>query len=199
MSIKGYIYITETGYDPEHGKHLEDPYLGDVPTLGACMPNIRRQVSLGDHIFVVSGKVPQAPQLVVGGFEVAERLDSMLDAFDRFPSLRLHSGEDGRPRGNIIAMPDGSQHPLDNHDSNSFKERIKNYIVGKNPIVLKSDTEMGLGRRETLPILRQLLGKNGATPIKVIGRWSRLDGDQILMIRDWLSDLKVRADIGRVA
>ncbi len=36
MTIKGYIYITSTGYDPEHGKSLKDPYLGDVPTLGGC-------------------------------------------------------------------------------------------------------------------------------------------------------------------
>jgi len=36
---KGYMYITSTGYDPERGKSINDPYLGDVPTLGACMPN----------------------------------------------------------------------------------------------------------------------------------------------------------------
>ena len=199
MTVKGYIYITETGYDPQHGKHLEDPYLDDVPTLGACMPNIRRQVSPGDHIFIISGKVRQAPQLVLGGFEVAEKLDSMVEAFDRFPSLRLHRGENGRPQGNIVVESDGRQHPLDTHPSDTFQERIRNYIVGKNLIVLKSRAEMALGREETLPILCQTLGRNGPTPIKVVGRWSRLDGDQVLSIRDWLEDLRIRADLGRVA
>ena len=199
MSIKGYIYITSTGYDPEHGKDLEDPYLEGVPTLGACMPNIRRQVLPGDHVFVVSGRVPQASQLMLGGFEVAEKLVSMLDAYHRFPSLRLHRGNDGQKRGNIIVLPDGKQHPLDNHSPDTFRERIKNYVVGRNPIALKTDNEISLGRRETLPILRQVLGKAGPTPIKVIGRWSKLDKDQAFFIRDWLSDLKARADDWRIA
>lgn len=199
MAIKGYIYITSTGYDPEHGKDLEDPYLEGLPTLGACMPNIRRQVVPGDHVFVVSGKVPQAPQLVLGGFEVAEKLASMVEAYYRFPSRHLRRATDGRRLGNIICFPDGSQHSLDTHNPDTFSERTKNYIVGRNPVSLRTDREIYLGRHETLPVLQQVLRKDGPTPIKVIGRWSKLDREQVVFIRDWLIDLKARADAWRTA
>lgn len=199
MDSKGYIYITSSGFDPELGMGLSDPHFGDPPTLGACMPNIREQVGTGDHIFVISGKVPQASQLVMGGFEVAEKLNSMVEAYWRFPSLRLHKDSDGHITGNIIVSPDGYQHSLDSHRPFNFERRIKNYVIGKNPIVLRSSEEMDLGRQETLPILREVLGKKGESPIKVVGRWSRLDKKQIIMIRDWLEDLRVRADAGIAA
>ena len=199
MERKGYIYITSTGYDPEHGKDLEDPYLGDTPTLGACMTNIREQVVPGDHIYVVSGKVRQDSQLVLGGFEVAEKLSSMLEAYDRFPELRLHYGSDGRKWGNIVITADGNQHPLDSHNPDTFERRIKNYVVGKNLIALRSKEEIELGRRETLPVLQSILGREGDSPIKVIGRCSKLNTGQIVTLRDWLEDLKVRADLGRIA
>jgi hypothetical protein len=65
---KGYVIIERYGYDPDNGKSINDPYLGDVPTLGACVPNIRHWVDPGDHLFFVSGKVHSAPQFVIGGF-----------------------------------------------------------------------------------------------------------------------------------
>jgi hypothetical protein len=34
----GKIFITRSGYDPQLGKHVKDPYLGPCPTLGACRP-----------------------------------------------------------------------------------------------------------------------------------------------------------------
>jgi len=59
----GKIFITRNGYDPQLGKHVKDPYLGPCPTLGACRPDIRSQLEERDHIFVISGKVPEANQL----------------------------------------------------------------------------------------------------------------------------------------
>ena len=197
MAIKGYMYITSRGYDPELGRSLNDPYLGSTPTLGGCMPNIRRQVLTGDHIFVVSGSVTGAQQLVMGGFEVAEKLDPVVEAFHRFPNLHLRRGQDGQIQGNIIVTEDGKQHPLDNHDPESFGRRIENYVVGRNPIVLTTGAEIELGRMETLPILRTVLGKDGLRPIDVMGRCKKLEQDQVLSIRDWLEDLKIRADLGR--
>lgn len=41
---KGYIFITKSGYDPGAGKHVKDPYLGDIPTIGACRPDLRKRV-----------------------------------------------------------------------------------------------------------------------------------------------------------
>jgi hypothetical protein len=187
MPIKGYTYITSTGYDPQMGKHIKDPYLGDVPTLGACMPNIRRQVVPGDHIFVISGKVPGVSQYIVGGFEVADKV-SALAAYRMFPDLRLRQMDDGQLTGNIIVDARGRQHPLDNHES--FERRIQNYVIGRNPVVLTEEHEIARGREETMDILRSVLRRRGDTPRDVLGRWSRLDFRQVQELRDWLLSLK---------
>jgi hypothetical protein len=187
--MKGYIYITSTGYDPEKGKSLKDPYLGETPTLGACMPNIRRQVVPGDHIFVISGKVRGVPQYVIGGFEVAEKVHAMI-AYRRFPKLRLRQADDGELEGNIIVTSQGRQHPLDTHGS--FVDRIQDYVVGRNPVALTAPHEVAKGRQETLDLLRQVLRKPGLSPINVVGRCSKLEEEQVLEIRDWLYSLKTR-------
>ena len=36
----GKIFITSSGYDPQLGKHVKDPYLGPNASLGACRPDI---------------------------------------------------------------------------------------------------------------------------------------------------------------
>jgi hypothetical protein len=184
---KGYMYITSTGYDPERGKPINDPYLGDVPTLGACMPNVRRAVVPGDHIFLVSGSVRDAQQFVVAGFEVAEKIDAEI-AYERFPRLRLHVDKDGNKRGNIIVDEYGEQSPLDSHDG--FEARIHNYIVGRDPVVLTQPGEICRGRAETMAVLQEVFGKEGLAPINVIGRCSRLDESQIDQVRNWLLRIK---------
>jgi hypothetical protein len=73
----GKIFITRQGYDPQLGKHVKDPYLGPCPTLGACRPDIRKQLKEGDNIFVISGKISIAPQYVMAGFEIAEKIDAL--------------------------------------------------------------------------------------------------------------------------
>lgn len=187
--IKGYAFITSNGYDPEKGKSVEDPYLGDTPTLGACRPDIRRQVALGDQIFIVSGKVPGVSQYVIGSFEVAGKIDVMT-AYYRFPEHRLQQKDDGHITGNIIVDSRGEQHPLDDHSPDTFKRRIENYIIGRNPVVLTSPAEIARGRRETLEVLRHIFRKNGDAPFDVIGRASRLDLDQIIVLQHWLRSLK---------
>ena len=91
----GKIFITRSGYDPQLGKHVKDPYLGPNPTLGACRPDVRKQLQQGDHIFVISGKIPVAPQYVMGGFEIAAKIDP-LTAYQQFPEQRLHRLPDGQ-------------------------------------------------------------------------------------------------------
>lgn len=189
LGVKGYMFITSTGYDPEKGRLIKDPYLGDTPSLGACMPNIRRQVTPGDHIFVVSGKMPQTDQYVVGGFEVAEKIHAST-AYERFPEQRLHLTEEGQLAGNIILDSQGKQHPLDTHHSDSFERRVENYVVGRNPIVIAGPDEIARCREETLYVLRSILGKNGNSVIQVLGRCSKLDVYQVLELRDWLLSLK---------
>lgn len=183
--MKSYLHITETGYDPEK-KPIKDPYLGDQPSLGACMPNIRRLVVPGDRIFTMSGKVEGVQQLIVGGFEVAEKISAMA-AYKRFPEQRLQM-VDGQLTGNIIVDSRGRQHPLDHHEN--FAARIPNYIVGRDPIALKTRREIERGRLETLYMLRSLLGKNGDSPIKVMGRWCKLDEKQTRELTDWLLEIK---------
>ncbi len=73
----GKIFVTSSGYDPEKGKDVKDPYLGPNPSLGACRPDIREQLQRGDHLFVVSGKVRNVDQVVLGGFEIAEKISAI--------------------------------------------------------------------------------------------------------------------------
>src|SRR5262245_58932612 len=117
----GKIYVIRSGYDPEKGKHLNDPYLGPVPTLGACRPDMRERLAKGDHIFVVSGKVRNVDQVVLGGFEIAEKISAM-EAYERFPEQRLRVLPNGQVTGNVIVRADGEQHELDDH--NQFARRI---------------------------------------------------------------------------
>jgi hypothetical protein len=124
----GYDYIERYGYDPDKGKSINDPYLGDVPTLGACVPNIRGRVVAGDHIFFVSGKVQSAHQFVIGGFEVSEKIPAT-EAYARFPKLRLHLGKNGEKVGNIIVDRFGRHDPLDDH--HDYEHRIANYSLGE--------------------------------------------------------------------
>jgi hypothetical protein len=189
----GKIFITRSGYDPQLGKHVKDPYLGPNPTLGACRPDIRKQLTQGDHIFFISGKVPVAPQYVMGGFEIAAKIDP-LAAYQQFPEQRLHRLPDGQLAGNIVITADGKQHQLDTHnlDNNkSFENRIKNYVIGTNLVVLATDEEIDRGRNQTLEALHEILHKNGKSPVEVVGRWgSKLDEKQVIDLRTWLAKLK---------
>ena len=135
----GKIFITRSGYDPQLGKHVKDPYLGRNPTLGACRPDVRKQLTKGDHIFVISGRVPVAPQYVMAGFEIAAKIDG-LTAYQQLPEHRLQLRDDGQLTGNIICGPDGRQHELDNH--NSFEKRMQNYVIGTNLVTLTTDEEI---------------------------------------------------------
>lgn len=145
----GKMFITRSGYDPSKGKHVKDPYLGPTPTLGACRPDIRAKLQKGDSIFTLSGKVPGMAQFIMGGFEIAEKISAM-EAYERFPELRLRKLDNGQLTGNVIVDADGKQHELDDH--NNFERRIANYIVGTNPLLLTTPAEIADGRRLTLEI-----------------------------------------------
>ncbi len=189
--MKGYIYITGTGTDPSLRSNLNDPLFTRVPTLGACMPNVRRFVTKGDWIFVISGKVAGAEQYVVGGLQVEEKIDA-LAAYRRFPDNRLTMTTGGLVMGNVIVQADGTQHPLDGHPAETFRERVKNYVVGGNSIALSTPQEVELGRQQTLGKLGDILGRRrGANRvIDAMGRWSKLDEPQVAQMLDWLSGIK---------
>lgn len=184
----GKIFITRTGYDPQLGKHVKDPYLGPEPTLGACRPDLRQQLSEGDHIFVVSGKVRGADQFVMGGFEIKSKM-SAFDAYAQFPQHRLRRQSDGQLTGNIIVNAHGEQHELDDHET--FSSRIKNYVVGRNPVILETPWEVFHGREQTLDKLQDILGRRGESPFQVVGRWgTSLSELQVIQLRDWLTSIK---------
>ncbi len=186
----GKIFVTSTGGDPEKGTHVKDPYLGEEPSLGACRPDIRAQLESGDHIFVVSGKVPETEQFVIGGFEIAEKI-SAAEAYERFPGQRLKELPDGQVTGNIIIGADGKQHPLDHHKDH--ERRLANYVVGRSPIALVTPAEVVEGRRRTLEILRDVFGTKGNSIRKVMGRWRNLSEEQILKLRAYLEEIKKAA------
>jgi hypothetical protein len=184
----GKIFITRSGYDPELGKHVKDPYLGPNPTLGACRPDVRKQLKEGDHIFVISGKIPQANQYVMGGFEIGAKIPAS-EAYKQFPELRLRQLENGQLTGNIIVDSKGAQHALDDH--NSFDRRIQNYVVGRNLLALDQPNEILRGRDETLEVLQDIMHRKGTSPVEVVGRWgSRLQEEQVHQLREWLKTIK---------
>src|SRR5262245_35450815 len=185
----GKIFITSTGYDPEKGKDVKDPYLGPNPSLGACRPDIRRKLKEGDQIFVVSGKVPNVAQFVIGGLEIAEKID-VLEAYRRFPEQRLRMGDDGQVTGNIIVNASGRQHKLDHHTKETFEVRVKNYVVGCNAIVLATPEEIAAGRRLTLDILQDVFGIKGKSVRDIIGRARNMTETQVLKLRKLLDAVK---------
>ena len=187
----GKIFITRTGYDPELGKYVKDPYLGDNPSLGACRPDIRRRVEPGDYIFAISGKIAEAPQYVMGGFEVAEKVHTSL-AYRMFPEQRLRLRDDGQLAGNVIVDSRGHRHRLDNH--RGFERRLPDYVVGKRPVELVTPGEIARGRAETLAVLSDVLKKDGSKPADIITRFGcSLDEDQVLRLYAWLQSLKESA------
>lgn len=183
----GKIFVTSSGYDPEKGKQIKDPYLGPNPSLGACRPDIREQLQKGDHIFVVSGKVRNTNQIVLGGFEIEDKISAM-EAYDRFPEQRLRLQPDGQVSGNVIVDAYGNQHELDHHDK--FARRIENYIVGTNPIALATAEEIEEGRRLTLEILGDVFERKGNSIREVLGRCRKLTEKQILKLRSLLNAVK---------
>lgn len=190
LGVKGYGFITRTGYDPEKGKSVKDPYLGPIPSLGACRPDLRRRLVVGDHIFVISGKIPGESQYVIGGFEVAEKIHAR-DAYRRFPEQRLHLTDAGELAGNVIVDAAGKQHQLDNHPVGTIDRRFENYIVGRNPIVIATPEEVARCREESLYVIKKILGRTGNSMLEVLRRsGARLDAYQIRELQDWLLSFK---------
>jgi len=190
--MKGYIYISSTNADPEKNRNLNDPIFRKSPSLGGCMPPIRRLVVPGDYVFVISGSTKGVQQYVVGGFQVAEKIDA-LAAYHRFPENRLQLNTEGKVVGNVLIDGNGKQHPLDTHSPNTFASRIENYLVGINPIALETPVEVARGRDQTLDRLSSILEKRRANRvIDVMGRWARLDSAQIEKTLDWLQGIKAQ-------
>ena len=125
---------------------------------------------------MVSGKVRNANQFVIGGFEIAEKI-SAIAAYERFPDQRLSLLPDGQVSGNIIVNAYGKQHELDHHDQ--FVRRSENYIVGRNPVALLTLEEMAEGRRQTLEILRDVFGITGNSISELMGRNRNLSEKQV--------------------
>jgi hypothetical protein len=185
--MKGYIYTMSAGADPGHGWILNDPIFGNTPTLGACVPNIRRAVEPGDYIFVVSGRVKGVPQFVVGGFKVSEKIDA-LAAFRRFPEYRLKEGTNGHVLGNVIVRSDGKQHPLDDHDS--FAQRVENYIVGRDPVVFETPKQFEAAREDTVSVLSNIFERPGRKVFDVIGRHRKMNQKQIEQLLEWMRTIR---------
>lgn len=151
--------------------------------MGTCRPDLRRMVKPGDHIFVVSGSRGKAlPQYVIGGMQIDEKLEDQLEALRRLPHNAL-AFEGKEKHGNIIALPDGTQHPQDTHSN--FDSRIKNYVLGKNAVVLETAREVEIGRERSVDILGELFNRAGSRIQEVMGRNRKL------------SDMQAERQIGR--
>ena len=162
--------------------------MGPNPSLGACRPDVRRKIHIGDHVFVISGKIRNAKQFVMCGFEVVRKMGAH-EAYSLFPGRRLRLLEDGQLTGNIIVDENGTKHPLDNH--RTFDSRLQNYLVGDRNLAPNQPNEVALCREQTLEVLRDVLGKEGNSPIELVGRsGAQLTEKQVYEIRNWLLSLR---------
>jgi hypothetical protein len=184
--MKGYIYKLFAGADPATGWIFNDPIFGKPPTLGACVPNIRRVVEKGDWVFPISGRTSGYQPYVVGGFEVDEKIDA-LAAFHRFPEYRLRRDDTGQVVGNIIVDEQGHHHPLDDHKA--FERRVRDYIVGKNGVQIAEPGKIEQARGETLSVLGEILNQPANRVSDLVPRWRRLGEQQVVALRDWLTTL----------
>jgi hypothetical protein len=193
-AVSSYIFISPRS-DPGMGRPLADPLLtsGSRPTMGTCRPDLRRLVRPGDQIFVISGSMgPKHRQYVIGGLEIAEKLADQLAALEKFPENALRF-DAGKKMGNIIVTPDGYQHPQDTHPPETFEKRIKNYLVGQNPVVLETPREIELGRERTIDILSGLFNRSGPRVAQIVGRHRKLTDEQADRLRRELLDIKREA------
>lgn len=189
--MSGYIFVSPRS-DPGMGRPLTDPILraGVRPTMGTCRPDLRRLVQLGGEIFVISGSMGKSvKQYVVGGFEVDSKLESQLAAYDQFPENRLQFDENGRRQGNIIVTADGEHDPRDDHTN--FDRRIRNYLVGTNPVILETAEEVASGREHSLRILAEVFDRPHARSVReIVGRMRKLSDAQADRLRCALLELK---------
>ncbi|KQW77342.1 hypothetical protein ASC89_19325 [Devosia sp. Root413D1] len=174
--MKGYIYKLYAGADPSMGWEFNDPIFGKYATLGACMPNIRRFLDIGDWVFALSGKVPERVPYVIGGFKVDEKLDA-LDAYERFPEYRLKKNERGQVIGNIIVNADGEHNALDDHDQ--FAKRRQNYLVGKEAVAIVGERAIELARARTHGMLERILKVRSNNTADLVPRWRGLNEEQV--------------------
>jgi len=185
--MKGYIYTMYAGADPGYGWSMNDPIFGPVPTLGACVPNIRRAVEKGDFVFVISGRIPGERQFVVGGFKVAQKISS-LSAHRRFPENRLRLTPDGQVVGNVIVKSDGTQHALDTHSN--FANRVENYLVGCDASYFETHTQYTAARSDTLGVLSDVFNKEGQRVFDIIGRYRKMESNQVTQLLEWIQSIK---------
>jgi hypothetical protein len=194
--MPSYIFVSP-GSDPGAGLALVDPMLSSSrPSMGTCRPDLRRMVKPGDHIFVISGSRGRTiPQYVIGGMQIDKKLDDQLEALRRHPENALRF--DGKQRaGNIIALPDGTQHPRDDHDKRDrvkFESRIKDYILGKNPVMLDTPREVEIGRDRSVGILSNIFDVPGHRMQHVVGRGRKLSHAQVDQLLRALDDIKREA------
>jgi hypothetical protein len=194
--MSSYIFVSPNS-DPGFGRPLADPLLtsGARPTMGTCRPDLRRFVRPGDQLFVISGSMgPQYRQYVIGGLEIDAILEDQIAALRQFPENALHFRE-GKKRGNIIITPDGHQHPRDTHSPVTFEKRVKNYLVGKNPIVLETAREIELGRERSIDILSGIFGRSGSRVSEIVGRSRKLSEAQVDRLRSELLAIKSEASL----
>jgi hypothetical protein len=184
--MKGYIYRLYKGADPAKGWIFNDPIFGAPPTLGACVPNIRRAVEPGDWVFTISGRVDGYRPYVVGGFKVREKITA-LQAYRQFPEYRLEKADNGQIMGNIIVNSKGQHHSLDAHAA--FKTRLQNYLVGDEALHVHKSVQIEKARDQTLATLSRVFNRPSNRDFDIVPRWRRMDEEQVENLKAWLTPL----------
>lgn len=184
--MSSFIYKLYAGADPVTGWQFNDPIFGTPPTLGACVPNMRRTVERGEWVFAISGNVPGYKPYVAGGFRVQEKINA-LEAHRRFPHYRLRADASGQVLGNVIVDENGRQNTLDRHTN--FERRLDNYLVGNEAVVIDDPDRVEKAREQTLPVLSRIFGRQGNRTFDIIGRGRAMTKSQVEEMTDWLRSL----------
>jgi hypothetical protein len=187
--MPSYVYIASSGTDPGAGSPLDDPLFGPVPTLGACVPNLRRLVTKGDWLFVVSGRRSNLAQYLIGGLQVEEKITA-LAAYQRFPQYRMQRDAHGDITGNIPVDASGVKHPLDTHPLEGFDRRVNDYLVGGRSVELQTKREIEVGRERTLKFLSEMRQRPANRAFDTIGRASRLNDEEVQKVLKWFEEVK---------
>ena len=72
----GNIFVTSSGYDPEKGKDVKDPYFGEEPVAGCLPPGHSREATEGrPRLFSwFLGRCRNVNQFVIGGLGSNEKI-----------------------------------------------------------------------------------------------------------------------------
>lgn len=156
------------------------------PTWGICRNDLRHRADEGDYIFFVLPRSAQHPQCLFAFMRVAKKV-THAQAY-RQRGLLSKRMRNKNPNGNIIVDESGSYNRFDSGAHHHMFEKVKlEYVVGDpaNSRFLTAQEIKHLAPRFN-PMLQEVFGSRGATPIQHISRYGKtLTPEQVNKVIRW--------------